>query len=169
MSMRTNHFDGESTETALARVLTSPGMTESLYVEIPTIGRSRRTDGGAEDMYSGSVEYEGGYQNYGRGDYVMLTFEPTTYGDDHVLTRVEPATFTEPPANDEPTFPNTESDIPTTCPKCGREAAAIVVSEYDTDTGGVASENADMCRIDPENRGSWFGFSRERVFVHGTL
>lgn len=165
MAMETDHFDSTETETALAKVASTTSYGKSLYVEIPLLGRSRRTDGGAEDMNTTSVEFEEDIFDYEYGDYVTLTFEPKTYGDNHVLTKVERATFTDPTNADEPTFPNT--DIPKTCPCCGCEAAAVVKTEYDSTTGGKASDTADACVVTPENRGEWFGFSGEMSFIHG--
>jgi len=169
MSMATDQFDGDSTETALARVLSdASGIAHgpSLYVEVPRIGKDRRTDGGATDKNLTTVEFEGDvFEDYERGDYVTLTFQPKEYGDGHVLTHVEHADFTNPLQAEEPKFPNT--DVPKTCPLCGREAAALVQTRYDSTTGGKASDTADACAVDPDNRGVWFGFSGEMSFVHG--
>jgi len=167
MAMKLSTFDGENTETVLAKVLTdgSASLGENLYVAIPRFDKKRRTDGGATDHSTTTIEYEGSYTDYERGDYVMLTFEPATYGDKHVLTHVERAVFTDPLNADEPKFPNT--DIPKTCPKCGREAAALVETKYDSTTGGKLSGTADACVVDADNRGPWFGITNETAFVHG--
>jgi len=165
MSIRTDHFDGNDTETVLGLVEANGSFGRSLYVNIPTLGRSRRTDGGAEDPSTVSVDFEGGIDSYERGDYVNLTFEPSDYNDCHMLHTVEKATLAAPTKIEEPHFNNT--NIPKICPQCGREAAAVVKTEYDTMTGGKVSQDADMCTVTPENRGSWFGLSSEFTFVHG--
>lgn len=164
MPMRTDHFDGEETERVLGVVLCPTSYGKSIYVRIPTLDTDRRTDGGAKDI-GGAPDYAEDIEDYDRDDYVYLTFEPSKYGDKHVLTLVEQAQFTDPLGADEPKFPNT--DTPKVCPSCGREAAALVKTEYDSTTGGKVSDTADACAIDPENRGAWFGFSGEMTFVHG--
>ena len=166
MAMQTNHFDSDSVETVLGVVLCSTNYGKSIYVNIPTIGRDRRTDGGAKDIGGGTVEFEDDIYDYKPDDYVMLTFEPKDYVSGHTLTRVEKASFTDPLGSDEPKFPNT--DIPKTCPSCGKEACAIAKTKYDSMTGGKVSDTAEKCAIDPDNRGAWFGFSSEMTFVHGT-
>lgn len=163
MAMKTDRIDSDETTTLLAKVLSPTSYGKSLYVRISAIGRDRRTDGGARD-HGGTVEFVDDIHEYERGDYVHCTFEPSTYSDGHTLVRVESAVFSEPIDADEPTFPNT--DIPKTCPSCGREASAIVKSKYDSMTGGKVSDTADSCTIDPDNRGSWFGFSGEMSYVH---
>lgn len=160
-------FDSDSTETALGVVLTTTSRTDphSLYVRVPRIGKDRRTDGGATDMNTTKAEFEGDIDNYERGDYVTLTFEPKKYGDNHVLTHVASAGLVAPSNVDEPTFGDT--DIPRTCPSCGRTAAAAVKTKYDSMVGGKVSSDADACSISPDNRGAWFDFSAEVTFVHG--
>lgn len=165
MSMQTDHFDSDETETVIAKVLCPTSYGTSIYVRVPTIGCDRRTDGGAKDMGIGGVTFDENIESYERGDYVYLTFEPMDYSDGHRLTYVERATFTAPTNVDEPTFPNT--DIPKVCPKCGREAAALVQTEYNSTTGGKVNDNADMCTIEADNRGSWFDFTSEMSYVHG--
>lgn len=167
MSMKLSTFDGDGTETVLAKVLTNGGLSlgHSLYVGIPRFDKQRRTDGGATDHSTSTVEFEGEVKDYSRGDYVKLTFEPTTYGDKHVLKRVERATFTDPLNAPEPKFPNT--DVPKTCPCCGREAAALVETEWSSTTGGKVSDTADACIVG-QTRGAWLGVDEGAAFVHGT-
>jgi hypothetical protein len=165
MAMQTDHFDSDEKKTLLARVLCPTSYGKSIYVHVPAIGKDRRTDGGAKDMGSGSVEFEGDIHDYECDDHVYLTFEPKNYGDGHKLTHVEPATFTDPLGADEPKFPST--DIPKTCPSCGREAAAVVKTEYDSMTGGKVADTADACSVGADNRGAWFEFSGEMTFIHG--
>lgn len=165
MAMETDHFDGEDTETLLGLVLSPTSYGKSIYVRIPAIDKDRRTDGGATDIGSGTVEFEDDIESYERGNYVTLTFVPKKYGDGHKLSKVEQSGLTAPYDVEEPKFPNT--DIPKICPSCGREAAALVKTEYDSMAGGKVSDTADVCAIDPDNRGAWFGFSGEMSFVHG--
>jgi len=165
MAMQLN-LDVEGETTLLGKVLTQKSITKSIYVKIPKVGKDRRTDGGAA-YPTRKVEFDEGIESYKRGDYVYLTFEPidSSYNDKHRLTAVSKAAFTDPINADEPKFPNT--DIPVTCPKCGRDGAAIVQTKYDSTTGGKVNDNADMCHIDPDNRGSWFDFNGQRTYVHG--
>jgi len=165
MAMHTDHFDSNDTETLLAKVLTNSSIDSSLYVNIPVIGRDRRTDGGAEDMGGGAVKIDGDVHSYERGEYVTLTFEPNDYGSGHYLTYVKRAALTDPLSVDEPTFSNT--DVPTTCPQCGRTAAALVQSEYDSTVGGKVDDDVDACVVDEDNRGKWFDLYSEHTFVHG--
>lgn len=168
MAMKLSEFDGDETEKVLGKVLTDgeTSLGESLYVSIPRFDKSRRTDGGAKDIGGGQVEFEGDIEDYDRGDYITLTFEPQRFGGKHTLSRVEPAVFTDPLNADEPKFQNT--DIPKTCPKCGREAAAVVETKYNSMTGGTISDTADACVVSADNRGPWFGITTETTFVHGT-
>jgi hypothetical protein len=160
-------FDEDGELTVLAKVLTPKSYRKSLYVRIPKVGKDRRTDGGAKDPSLKSVEFVDDIHSFERGDYVYLTFTPidSSYNDNHRLTKVERAAFADPINAEEPKFPNT--DIPKTCPKCGREGAALIKTEYDSITGGKVNDDADMCHIDPDNRGKWFGFSGEKTYVHG--
>lgn len=164
MAMQTDSFDGDEATTVLGVVLSPTSYGKSIYVRVPAIGKDRRTDGGARD-HGGSVEFDSDIEDYERDDYVHLTFEPKRYGDGHVLTYVSKAQFTDPLGADEPKFPNTS--IPTTCPKCGRDAAALVKTEYESMTGGKISDTPDVCTVYADNRGSWFDFSSEMTFVHG--
>lgn len=166
MAMEVSCYDDERTHTSLGRVLTEATLEPSLYVKVFDAETDRRTDGGARDMNTTTVEFVDGVDTYKRDDYVRLTFEPSAYGGGHVLTRVEQATFSTPLQTDEPTFG--ESDIPTTCPVCGREAAALVKTEYSSMTGGEVNTDADYCSVDPDGRGAWYGFNGEQSFVHGT-
>lgn len=158
-------FDSEETETILGVVRSEASYGKSLYVELPRFDKSRRTDGGAADRNTTSVEFAEDIYSYTYGEYVMLTFEPRERFDDHVLTHVERADLQNPVHVEEETFPNT--DIPVTCPICGREASALVKTEYNSMTGGKLSDNADACTVHEKNRGSWFGLSGEHTFVHG--
>lgn len=58
--------------------------------------------------------------------------------------------FTDPLEADEPKFLN--ADMPKICPQCGREAAALVKTEYDS--MGKFSGTADVCSTDLVGRGS---------------
>jgi len=169
MVLRTDHIDSDETEVLLGQVASPTSQTDpkSIYVKIPRIGRSRRTDGGAKNFGGPNLSiFEEDIDSYERGDHCRLTFEPTKRGNKHELVNVEKVQVVKPQDSNEPTFPNTE--IPKTCPKCGREAAAIVKTEYDTTTtGGKASDNTDMCAVYEHNRGSWFGLIGEWSFVHG--
>lgn len=166
MAMETQHFDSSEEETALANVLTPSSREKSLYVRIPVLETDRRTDGGATDRNTVTVQFNEDVSSYERGEYVTLTFTPNKYGNGHVLTHVERADFTDPTNVDEETFPNT--DIPVICPVCGERAAAVVKSQYDSMTGGKVDNNANSCTVLPENRGAWFGFNGEMSFVHET-
>jgi len=170
MVLRTDRIDSDETEVLLAQVASPTSRTDpkSIYVKIPRIDRSRRTDGGAENFGGPNLSmFEEDIDSYERGDHCRLTFEPMEFNDDkHELVKVEKAHVVKPQDSNEPTFPHT--DIPKTCPQCGREAAAIVKTEYDTTTtGGKVSDTADMCTVHEENRGSWFGLLGEWSFVHG--
>jgi len=166
MAMQTKRLDGSGEVTVLAKVLSPTSLGKSIYVKIPRIGRDRRTDGGAKDIGSGGVEFAGDIEDYKRGEYVHLHFRPNKYSDEkHTLDRVEKARFTYPVNADEPKFPNT--DIPKTCPVCGRKAAAVVKTKYDSMTGGKVADDADSCVVDPDNRGAWLDLSSEHTFVHG--
>ena len=154
MAMETDVFNTKNTERCLAVVKsTYTGMGRpSLYVEIPRVGETRRTDGGARDTNSTTVEFESDARTYKRKEYV--------------LTRVEDASFESPPTTSEKCFKGT--DIPVICPQCGRVAAAAVKSEYDSMTGGICDSSADVCVVQPDNRGEWYEFRNEMTFVHGT-
>lgn len=168
MAMATDVFGDDEKHTVLGKVLSAASRTDpnSLYVRVFKIGKDRRTDGGAKDYNTMSVDFVGGIEQHERNDYVKLTFMPLKYSDSHALTSVKSASFSEPPSEGETAFPNT--DIPVTCPQCGREAVAIVKTEYDSTTGGKVAADGDMCAVDPDNRGKWFGLSGEHTWVHGT-
>jgi hypothetical protein len=166
MAMQTERLDESGDVTVLAKVLSSTSYGKSIYVNVPRIGRDRRTDGGAKDMGRGRVEFAGDIEDYKRGEYVHLHFRPNKYSDEkHTLDRVEKAQFTDPVNSDEPKFHNT--DIPKTCPVCSRKAAAVVKTEYDSMNGGKVADDADSCVVDPDNRGAWLDLSREHTFIHG--
>ena len=156
-------LNGEGKITVLAKVLSPTSYGKSIYVRIPSVGVDRRTDGGARDITQ-NVEFLEDIESYDRGDYVKLTFEPKNYGAKHKLTEVKDAVFTDPINADEPKFSNT--DIPKVCPICGREASALIKTEYDSMTGGKINDSADACSVNPNNRGAWFDFSGEHSFVH---
>lgn len=164
MPAKTDQFDSNEAEKVLGVVKSSTTYGKSIFVHIPQLDTKRRTDGGARD-FGGAPEYKENIESYEYGDYVYLTFDPCTYNNRHELTFVEAAQFTDPINADEPKIQNT--DIPKTCPSCGREAAAVVKTEYSSMTGGVVSDTADACTIDPNNRGAWLDFSTEMAFVHG--
>lgn len=166
MAMKTERLDESGDIEVLAKVLSPTSYGKSIYVKVPRIGLDRRTDGGARDVGGGTVEFAGDIEDYKRGEYVYLHFRPNKYSDGgHVLDRVEKAQFTDPTNADEPKFPNT--DIPRTCPVCGREAVAVVKTEYDGMTGGKVATGVDSCVVDPDNRGAWLDLSGEHTFVHG--
>lgn len=165
MAMQLN-LDADGETTLLGKVLSSTSYGKSIYVRVPKVGKDRRTDGGAANP-TRNVTFNEYISSYERGDYIYLTFEPidSSYNDNHILTEVSKAAFTDPINADEPKFPNT--DIPVMCPKCGRKGAALIKTEYESMTGGKVNDNADMCHIDPDNRGSWFDFNGEQTYVHG--
>ncbi len=164
--MQTERLDESGDVTVLAKVLSETSYGKSIYVRVPHIDRDRRTDGGAKDVGGGKVEFAGDIGDYKRGEYVHLYFRPNKYWDEkHTLYRVEKAQFTDPVNADEPKFPNT--NIPKTCPVCGRKAAAVVKTEYDSMTGGKVADGVDSCVVDPDNRGAWLDLSSEHTFVHG--
>jgi hypothetical protein len=167
MTMRLENTDMDETETVLGVVKVPATPTDrDLYINVPKFDVTRRSDGGAKDP-GGQPPMEGDIDSYKEDEYVKLTFEQNKFYDHiHKLTYIEShGQLTNPENIDQPTFQNT--DIPKTCPICGREAAALVKTEYNSKTGGKISESTDACAVDPNNRGSWFGLSSEWSFVHG--
>lgn len=134
------------------------GYEDDLFVTSPDLRGDTHSFHTNPVLTSSVPDYDTDVDEYTRGEHVMLVYEPS-YGDKHVLTRVESANVTEP----EEYETVGESKYPRVCPNCGRQTVAVLNEDDKYDR--AFSYDADHCIVG-KDRLSWFGCSREKAFIH---
>lgn len=160
MAHTTDRLPEDEAYSVLAVVETNgnTGFSDDLFVTSPDLTENTHSFHTNPVNTSSVPDYHKEVDEYCRGEHVTLVYEPS-YGNKHVLTRVESASVTEP----EEYETVGKSEYPRVCPKCGRNAVAVL--NEDDKYGRAFSYDADHCIVG-EDRLSWFGCSREKAFIH---